>query len=266
MLNTVKNYGLVIKQPEDTAYILGGFNSLPKVVLQNDGNWSEYLPTYEPQFNSFFDTYGCTVYGTQNIVETLLKKIDGKEHNFSERYTYNIAEIQPPGTDPHLVAEVVRASGLIDNDILPMTEREFDYITPRPMKQYYLNIGAKFPYIVKHEYVWNGDLPQEERAKRIRECLRYSPLGVSVTAWIKEGDVYVDKGQPNTHWCMLYGESEKGWLIFDSYDQSHKVISFDHNIQICKRYMLFKKEIKPNWLLDLWINLISFIKDVIKLK
>lgn len=262
-----KNYGLVIKPIEEGNYVLGGFASLPKIVLQDNGQWGDYLPTYEPQYNSYFDSYGCSVWGTQNIIETILKKIEGKEYNFSERYTYNLIPISPPGTDPHLVAEVIRASGLVDEEVLPMTEREFDFITPRPMTQKYVDIGAKFGYIVKHEYVWNGSISEKERTEKIRECLRYSPLGVSVSAWHLKDGVYVDAGQPNCHWCELYGEDEAGWLIFDSYDQSHKILSRDHNIQICKRYMLVKKEVVvDNWLQDLLKQMYNFIKDILTLK
>jgi hypothetical protein len=44
-----KNYGLIIEQPEPENYILGGLISLPKIVLQPDGQWEKFLPLPEFQ-------------------------------------------------------------------------------------------------------------------------------------------------------------------------------------------------------------------------
>ena len=92
------------------------------------------------------------------------------------------------------------------------------------------------------------DISANERTKngKIKECLRYSPLGVSVTAWVydDETETFIDNGIPNTHWCVLYGWNDKGWKIFDSYNQSKKILSYDHNIQMCKRYLLTSKKNK----------------------
>lgn len=263
MESQIKNYGLVISDIEDPqAYTLGGLVDLPKIVLHPDGNWQDFLPVYEPQFNSQFDSYGCTVFGTENVVETLLRKLTGNERNFSERFIYILAKIRPPGADPHDICEVVRRNGLIENDLLPMTATWEEFITPDPMTVELLVEGQKFQYEVKHTYVWRGRISKDERTKLIREHLRYSPLGVSVTAWFREGEVYVDNGQPNTHWCVLYGESEQGWLIFDSYDHSKKILSRDHNIQLCKRFMLVEKKPVSNWTTDIIKRLWSFIKDL----
>src|SRR3990167_5792141 len=72
----------------------------------------------------------------------------------------------------------------------------------------------------------------------IKKHLQYSPLCVSVTAWSEKNGVYVDNGQRNTHWVMLYGWNKSGWLVFDSYAPHKKTLSFDHNMEVCKRYQL----------------------------
>ena len=234
----MKNFGLKFGEKDEGAYELGGFNSLPKVVLNESGDWTPYLPKYEPQFGGGWDTFGCTVWGTQNAVEILLKKITGIEYNFSERFTYILAGIKPPGADPHHTIETIRKNGMIDDGYLPMTQTLAEFVQPDPMSANLLNKGLEFKYELKHEYLWSGGLNKEDRINKIRECLKYSPLGVSVTAWYREGDVYVDNGLANNHWCVLFGEAPNGWKIFDSYDQSVKTISFDHKIQVCKRFYL----------------------------
>lgn len=257
----IKNYGLVIDEVKDpNAYVLGGLTSLPKTVLQPDGDWTPYLPTYEPQFGETWDTQGCTVWGTLNVIEILVKKLTGREANYSERFNYIIGKVRPPGSDPHRIAEVIRSSGVIDESTLPFTKTFEEFITPDPMTGSLLALGQRWGFELKHEYVWNTPQTKEDRTAKIRENLRYSPLGVAVTAWNKQGEVYVDDGQPNSHWCVLFGEAENGWKIFDSYDQSVKILSFDHKIAIAKRYLLIIKKPAKNWLVDLVERFVALLK------
>ena len=72
----MKNYGLVISKEKDpNAFVLGGLASLPKIILQQDGQWVNFLTNKEPQTNSQLkETYNCTGYGTNAVFETLLNK------------------------------------------------------------------------------------------------------------------------------------------------------------------------------------------------
>jgi hypothetical protein len=97
----------------------------------------------------------------------------------------------------------------------------------------------------------------------MKEALKYSPLGVSVTAWYEEDGVYVDRGQLNNHWCVCYGyiedEGETYWKIFDSYDHSTKMLHPDHNISFCKRYSL---SVKSEQKVSVWERFINWIKSL----
>ena len=264
----IKNYGLKFSDtPDISAYVLGGLIELPKIILQPNRNWSPYLPKYEVQYNKNFDSYGCTVFGTENCIETYIKRLrgeDGIDYNYSERFIYNIANVVPPGADPHEIAECIRNNGLIDQTCLPFTETYAEFIQPRPMEAKYLVKGQQWPYILKHEYVWNVPQTREQRIAKVKEYLQYSPLGISVTAWFEKNGVYVDNGLPNTHWVICYGMSDRGFLVFDSYENSHKIVSYNHNIQVCKRYLLLDKEITRNWLIDILKNLLVILKDILK--
>lgn len=244
----LKDFGLKFDEiKDDLAYLFGLNSPLPKEILCANRNWDKYLPTYEPQFNSFFDTYGCTVFGTLNVFETMLKRLLNHEYNFAERFPYILANITPPGADPHRVCEVIRKNGVVEEKDLPMTPSFQDYLKPKPMTPELLIKASGFPYQLKHEYLWYEVIDPKKMRTLIEENLQYSPLGVSVTAWIKGQDgTYVDNGQGNTHWCVLYGISDNGYLIFDSYDQSKKILNFNHKIQICKRYHLAPKDIPDN--------------------
>lgn len=235
-----KDFGFVRPKIDQTHYMLGGLGSLPKTIVQPDGQWGAYLPQYEPQFGGGWDTDGCTVWGTQNAIETLVRKLCGREDNYSERYTYILAGVRPPGGDPHVVAETIRKQGLISQSELPMTQNFNEFITPDPMLAGYLAKGKNWlnAFVFGHDWVYTKEPAKTDRTILIKEALTYSPVAVSVTAWYEKDGIYVDQGRPNCHWCVCYGWTDKGWKIFDSYDQSLKIYSFDSSIEFAKRYLL----------------------------
>lgn len=240
------NYGFVKPVIESDHYILGAANSLPKIVLQADRKWKQFAPDYEPQAEKF-ETWGCTVWGTQNAEETLERRVFGNKPNYSERFQYNLCGINPPGGDPHKVAESIRNQGMVDQELLPMTDSLEEFTKPRPVTDALLYIGQEWlnHKDFGHEWLFVGGTTDEVRKIVIREALQYSPIGVSVTAWYKSEGVYVDLGQPNNHWCVLLEEADNGWLIMDSYDQTFKVLSYSHKIEFAKRYSLKERVAAP---------------------
>ena len=72
------NYGFVRPKIEGKHYVLGGVFSLPKSVLQADGQWDKWLPDREFQNMNGVEVYNCTSFGTLNCIETLVKKLYNK--------------------------------------------------------------------------------------------------------------------------------------------------------------------------------------------
>lgn len=270
MKNELKNYGFKAPVITPDQHILGSGTAYE--VLKEDRQWDNYLPLYEPQAENW-ESFGCTVWGSENATEILHKFLFGIEPNYSERYIYNLAGLtrESGGADPHYVLEVIRLSGLINQELLPMTPTYEEFIKPRPMEKKYVEEGLKFlgQYILRHDWILTGNESQEVRIARIKENLKYSPLGVSVTAWFEENGIYVDRGQPNTHWCVCYGWTDKGWKIFDSYDHSTKIYSFDSVISFAKRFLIKKKDFYPekksNWIIELIISFFNLFKALLGL-
>lgn len=237
----MKNYGFVPPIFEDNHFVLGGVNSLVKVVLQSDGQWDNYLPEKEIQNINGVETYNCTSFGTCNIFEMLFKKVYGLANNFSDRFVGIQAGTRPPGNDPHKVAQAIRHSGLIPEGLLPFKDifNWEEYYSYKGGNCIECEVSGKEfldRWWIGHEWVFTTG---NHRQEAMMESLRYSPLGVSVTAWYVEGDLYVDRGQPNNHWCVLYGyEKDKYWKVFDSYDLSTKKLDWNFNFGYCKRYCL----------------------------
>ena len=76
-MNAIKNYGfsedLIEIEPE--AYILGVNSKLPNIIYRPDGQWGDFLPEFEKQHESDFDTFNCTAFGTLNQIEIMMKAL-----------------------------------------------------------------------------------------------------------------------------------------------------------------------------------------------
>lgn len=264
----MSKYGFIKPEITPDNWVLGSITA-PK-IFEPKGDWTKYLPEKEIQAKNGVETYNCTSFGTLSIIETLINRITSETKNYSDRFVGIMAGTKAPGNNPHVVAEAIRKNRMLEEAFLPFS----DDITT--IDEYYSFKGAnaqeckdkalEFPYELNHYWLWTREQTKEERAEKIREALKYSPLGISVSAWTKKGDVYVDNGQPNNHWTMLYGEEKKGWKVFDSYDNSYKILSFDHNIEFAKGYHLVLKEAEKITLLKKIIGLYEQLVDLITKK
>jgi len=244
----IKNYGFVApKTIEHKEYVLGGVYSLPQVNIQPNRQWDDFLPEYEPQFGENWDTFGCTIWGTENALEILEYRLRGIKKNYSERSVYIGTNTRPPGNDPHVIAEWIRDNGLVDDSDLPMAKSFEEFITPDPLPREIIKKGKSWASqnSFGHQWVFRGSESPEEKTNRMMDELQRSPLGISVSAWEEQDGIYIDGGNPNNHWCVCYGHTEKGWKIFDSYDHSRKIYSYDSEISFCKRYTISTKPLRP---------------------
>lgn len=223
-------------RPEE--YVLG---ALSGEIINPSSDWSAYLPIYEPQAEKY-ETWACVPFGATSQIEIILKYLYKKEPNYSERFLYNLVGIEPGGTNPQLIYEAIRKQGLIDQEVLPMPDTFEEFRTPRPMDEKYLAEAKKWleQYSYKHEWLIKPTKAQ------ILENLKYCPIGIAVTAWFEQNGLYIDNGQPNTHWCIAFNgmETPKGIVldIFDSYDHSVKKLHPDHYISVAKKILIIKKD------------------------
>jgi len=263
-MKKLKNYGFrpedVLIKPEDYNF---GDNQLEGGVLQANGQWDEFLPLYEPQAEKY-ETSGCTCWGTLNALEILHKRLFKIEPNYSERFNYILSGVTLRGANPNNCCESIRKEGVIDQKYLPVPDTYEEFLTPKPMATRFLDLGKDWfkSYQFGHDWVLTGNDTLEERIIRIKTALQYSPLGASVTAWIEDKDgIYIDGGRPNNHWVCIYGWTDKGFKVFDSYTHEKKIVSYGHVIQFAKRFSLFKlKKKEGNWLSDLISRLFSWLK------
>lgn len=272
----IKNHGFIAPEIMPDHYVLG-VGLVPEIILQPDGQWLDYAPEGEKQSNEHIETYGCTCFNTNNPIEFMVRRLLQNEENYSDRYTYVVSETQPPGNDPHVVAEAIRSMGLVAESLLPFREDilslpEFESFEDKDQQLF--DQGKKWleRFDFKHEWVFNGDVTDSK--ERMMKALRLSPLGASVRAWqMRNGLYYKDPGQSDTHWTVIAGYvKEKYWIIYDSYptaDGSYiKHLEWDYPFGYSKRYHLAVKlpteAAKPtHWFKRLIQILINMFKSIL---
>ncbi|MEK6880130.1 MAG: hypothetical protein AABY22_11000 [Nanoarchaeota archaeon] len=151
-----KNYGYVPDIVSDEDYVFGGLN-LPTEILQENGQWDEFIPADEIQRTERYDTFGCTIFGTLNALEFLFKRLFGETKNWSERFVYIFSQTRPPGNSPKTIIEAIRKQcGVIDDDFLPILKAETyeDYIQPDPLPVLLTWKGEEFLQNYKINYEW----------------------------------------------------------------------------------------------------------------
>lgn len=67
------NFGFIEPPSNPEDYYLGGGN-LPRNILQENGDWTDSLPTEERQNIREIETSNCTAFGCLNQIEMYLKR------------------------------------------------------------------------------------------------------------------------------------------------------------------------------------------------
>lgn len=242
-----KNYGLKQVVEKEGDYHFGAYTKLSGLPL-TDGQWDKFLPSPDDQSKGNLETYACTCYGTCNVLE-ILSRQQGFNLDFSQRYLAinGGLTVDSQGGDPNTVAEAARHLGLIDEPLLPFDDSVTtlqQFYSPTPMTSVLLSKGKEFTTKYKIEHDTVTPLPAF-----LMEALKYSPLGVSVLAWVpKEGTdmYYFPQGQGYNHWCCLYGFVEgQYWLVWDSYEGNSKKVTWDSVFGYTKRYSLTLQPMTP---------------------
>ena len=266
----LKDLGYVKPKVESDNYRKGDGNlgAIEEILMPNGHGWLPYLPQLERQ-NEHFETMHCTVYNTLNPIEALAKIKYNEDWDKSERYNGVLAGLTPSGGSPHNVAESIRKFGVIEQSSLPWTSNLnsfWEYSSPRPMTQNYLDEGAKWlrDYEFRHDWVITAGksvITQSVQQLKdsmvyyfvstpeaIKDALQYSPLGIAVLAWkFRNGKAYKGRYEVDNHWTVLYDYIEGDcWLVYDSYLNCHIKLEWNYPISFAKRYFINKTNAVKN--------------------
>lgn len=239
-LHDPKPIGYIEDTIADDHYITG---TLSAQQTYPDRNWLTFLPSEEKQKLMRVETSNCTAFGTMNVVEGFMKRVYGLDVNFSDRYLGSRAGTTARGNSPHKVAETLRNfAGAVPEKDLPFTDVQ-------DIDEYYnaVNFSHKLSgavwlreWEVRHEWALNGT--ETNWQDQLYDALQFSPIGIAVQAWSREGERYVRTGK-DTHWASLvYAVKGHYWVVFDSYAPHIKKLSWDYGFTRAKRYDIFPRE------------------------
>lgn len=264
-----RNHGFNASVIDSQHYVFGDSCLATEILVPDGHGWGDYLPQDDFQDRNGLETMNCTNYGTLHALATLGKRKFGIlfQQNLSERYTGIMTGTNLGGNDPHNVIEEIRKDcGVIPEVYLPFDNTIFSwntYYSPKPMTYDLYKIGAHWlkKYNVGHDWTFLPAEPLATKQAKMKEALKYSPLGASGYAWSMHADgMYYCDGADN-HWFTVYDFVDgKYWMIFDSYDSTHKKLEWNYNFGQCKRYTLSLNlgaenlpDIPPtdNWMVDL---------------
>lgn len=220
------NYGFIEPSPEDIkksvekGFVLGARGGVKGKVINEAGDWRNYLPGFEPQRRSF-ESNSCTQFATESALEALETFQEGVHNNYSERLLAIDSDNSRQGNDPHKTSETLRKKGVAPEEMLPFTDSlkswedymtlDNDYKIEQEKKKW---LRAN---VFKHEWVWTGKPSPEEKRRRLKEALTKGTVCVSVHAWRKKNGIYVKNGEPDNHWTQLATYDVDHPLVNDSY-------------------------------------------------
>ena len=256
----MKNYGLHIAEikPEDFRF---GDAKLGDSPINLDANWSGWLPDVEVQNLNGIEPYACVSFTTLNCVEILERHKLGATDNWSDRFLATISgTAEQKGNSPQAVAEMLRKQGCVKEQDLPFDSSvtTFDkFYAPIKSSLLTMALAFKAEFSFGHSYV-------PSNAEAMMEALKYSPLGISVTAWHKDADglYYRPQGMTDNHFTVCYGYVKNNyWLIFDSYvagGSALKKLRWNSIPMQAKRYTLHRSIVVES----AWDRFIALLKQI----
>jgi hypothetical protein len=170
----------------------------------------------------------------------------GKEVNFSDRYLGARAGTSPiNGNSPHKVAEVQRNyAGFIPEDMFPFSsdiQTGTDYYKGVTFAHKLAGAKGLIEWESRHEWALDGT--ETNWQDKLYDALTFSPIGIAVDAWHKEGEHYYRMNENDGHWCdLVFAVKGMYWVVFDSYPPYIKKLEWNFGFTRAKRYQIFPRE------------------------
>lgn len=241
-------YKQEIDEDNEKDFIFGADNGINRITRKEDGDWNldELLAGrsfFEIQKGRFFDSIGCTAYGTLNGMELLAYVIWKAYWNKSDRYTNKVSGNTRSGNLVPRVLESIRKNhGVVNEKDWGWDRETFNW------NKYYATIPQSVKDMGKNwikAYDFNYERCGADH-NSIKAGLKFSPVGVGVYAWYKKGDKYYSVANPN-HWIVIIKQVwGQYYLILDSYEPFIKKLDWNYKFHFPRIFYINKKELKYN--------------------
>lgn len=237
-------------------HIFGTSHSLQRRTLQLEGDWRGVLPIEEYQ-SPLFETFACISEVITSAEEALNKASGRLECNYSARFLAAASGTKEGGNSPKKVAYFARKVGFVPENLYPtLVAQSFDEFYQKLDPKLYEHARSYF----KEKEFWFEYVPATPEA--IFDALKLSPVGVSVHAWIPDGDHYIlpDGIMPNHFTLLVYAKKNEYFIAFDSYPPYIKKLPWDYRFGSAQRYHISFPQEKQKTM-SVWFNFIPQLKD-----
>ena len=228
------NYGFIPPRIEDSDFWLGS-KKLGSVVLNEKGDWWDFLPEFELQRKDI-ETNACVSFATLSALEMLYRFHYVDDPNYSDRFLAKISNTSPEagGNTPKAVSEALRKNGCVPETEWPFAE---------PLSEYYKEIPQRIKDMGL-DWLKNNSWGYEwVNKEKLKEGLKRSPLGCAVYAWSQnEKGEYIRLGASNHYVVLVAFDEFDRPVIWDSYDKGLKTLEKGYEFEFPQLYTLKKKE------------------------
>ena len=239
--------GVILPKIGAQSFEYGGMTPVGTDIIIPDGNAIPFLPVFETQANTYFDTWGCVGHSHDNALQTDAKARYGIDVDFSDRDIVVLSGTVPRvGNSGEAVLESVQINGVIPQELGDWDSRNRD--SKVNIEEVYYSYkrseeGVKAAKIHKDNYEIIGEWVHRSNWQ---EASKRGVLQLYVQAWYinSKGEYYSPTGKFNHAVIMADYRTRK---IFDSYEPRIKTLdSWDSIYPWALKINLIKKNMaKP---------------------
>jgi len=258
-----------LSKPLQKDWIAGQESGIIYNVIQENADWSNYLPIEEYQ-RIFFDTFACVRFSALNTIEIIINRMIAKNEissdnlswlkekgyldennliNFSDRFTANMSNTTKMGNFLTAVGDSINNNGLVPESAFKGSEatswEDYYCIIGEDLK----DLGIEFKKRLQINYDWV--LCGKENIESIKYYLKQSPIQIVSTCcpgWSTD-DIVKSCGIVSQHATVIYGYTDEYLKDFDSYSPFEKKLAIDYGIVWAIKYAVkeVEEEIVPKF-------------------
>lgn len=275
------NTGVFDPTPPLGGWVSGGETGAVPVVLEESGNYDEYLPDEESQvifIPEVFDTCACVTFSGTNCIETVINRMRAKgllptthekflvdngyvnkqtsKVNFSDRFTAKMSGTTTSGNSLGAVGESIR----VLHGLLPESDWKFpefaEGLTMTEMwNQYYQDVpqalqkkAKKFLEYFKITYQWTA--VGTSTPEGLKADLKNGPFQIAAKVcppWAStDGMPAIPAcGVGSGHATIIYGTDGNGaFRDFDHYKSFRKLLAGNYDIPYAVQYYVEVKKLE----------------------
>ena len=272
MSNIIIKPSFIYPNIPKTAYKFGS-NKFPATILNETGDWRNFLVPEELQTRNGIESSACYVEAQQHSIASLQEKLYTElDKNYSARFNALLSDGSPFGGDPLLAAESIRKNdGLIPDIMMPFSDDISSWDEYHSWKGVNKDIciatGKDFleKWKLNYDIVFERRDTLEYKYNSLREALKYSPCPLSVYGKVDSTGNYEEKplGANDTHLLLaVYVDSDNCIWVFDTYAPFLKKLPANYDSDFCMRWSIAKitkEEVKKK---SLWHRFVQwFLKE-----